>query len=247
MRYLLGLVAGLILVGVASAEIKITGETKVAPHRLVKLEATGAQPKAGLIWRVSPSKAVDKASTAKGHLQFTAPPGEYAVTLLAVRLSAAGETEVEEAEATVVIGEPKPPEPGPGPGPKPPDPPKPGDTPIPGPGLKVLIIYESAELSKMPATQQSILFARQLRDHLQAKCVVGPDNKTKEWRIYDKDVDTSAESKRWQDAMKRPRKSVPWIVIGGEASGYEGPLPATVSETLELLKKYESVTMKKAG
>lgn len=118
--------------------------------------------------------------------------------------------------------------------PVPPDPP----TPIPVPGFRVLIVYESADLAKMPAAQQLILFSKAPRDLLNQKCVVGPDGKTKEWRIWDKDSDVTNEPKVWQDVFKRPRSQVPWVVISSGTTGYEGPLPANVADFTTLLGKY---------
>ena len=124
-----------------------------------------------------------------------------------------------------------------------PDDPKPPDPivelpPIPGPGLKVLLTYESGVL--MPGAQIAILNGKTVRDYLEAKSPVGPDGKTKEYRIYDKDTDTSGESKLWQDAMKRPRTQVLWCIISdgkSKANSYEGPLPASVDEFMKLLRK----------
>ncbi len=150
---------------------------------------------------------------------------------------AAGDVPSDPALATVtIVGQPDPPVP---PGPVPPDPPgpTPGPVPIPGDGLRVLIVYESADLAKMPPAQQSILDSAAVRGYLQEKCAKGPDG-TPERRIWDKDTDASAESKLWQDAFKRPRKEVPWLVISNGKAGYEGPLPATVDDALKLLKQY---------
>jgi hypothetical protein len=131
----------------------------------------------------------------------------------------------------VTIGEP-------GPDPKPPDP-KPPDpkppAPIPVDGFRVLIVYESAD--SIPAAQRLILTAQEVRQYLNSKCVMGAANK--EWRIWDKDVDTSGETKLWQDAMRRPRQVVPWIIISDHPrGGFEGPLPKTLAETMTLLRKY---------
>jgi hypothetical protein len=135
------------------------------------------------------------------------------------------------AVCQVVVGTPTPP--------VPPDP-IPGPAPIPVKGLHVLIVYESAELSKLSPVQQAILFNKDMREYLNTTCPVGPDGKTREWRIWDKDVDASAESELWQAALKRDRKSVPWIIVSNpdKGGGYEGPLPATITETMALLKKY---------
>lgn len=216
-----------------SGTVTISGDTKVLPYKIVKLTADGADPKAGIIWRISPSKDVSKAtSSQKSRLEFVAPPGNYTVDLLSVRLSATGETQIDEAQVTVTIGEPTPPSP-----PVPPVPP-PSPAPIPLPGFRALFIYESAELGKMSAQQQLVLTSQTIRDYLSSKCVAGPDGRTKEWRFYDKDTDLSADGKVWQDAMKRPRTQVPWLIVSNGKEGYEGPLPENEAKTLELLKKY---------
>lgn len=154
--------------------------------------------------------------------------------------NAKGDVASELAVCTVVIGgvPPVPPDPGPTPVPPVPPVPPPSPAPIPVDGFRALIVYESAELGKMPAPQTNILYTKDIRDYLNSKTVKGTDGKTGEWRIWDKDVDTSNETKLWQDVMKRPRTAVPWIVISTGKDGFEGPLPATVADTLALLKKY---------
>lgn len=132
--------------------------------------------------------------------------------------------------------------PGPGPSPVPPgptpnpvDPPKP-PAPIAGDGLRVLVVYESADVQNLPATQSALLKSQTFRDYLDSRCV--PEGKTPAWRLWDKDVDTSKTAKQWQDAMKRPRGSLPWIVISDGKSGFEGPLPTTLDAAIELVKKW---------
>lgn len=129
------------------------------------------------------------------------------------------------------------------PGPKPPNPPDPPDpkpdpAPIPEAGFRVLFIYETADLGTYPKEQQAALTSQEIRQYLNAKCVLGPDGKTPERRFYDKDVDLSGESKLWQKAMQRPRGPMPWLIVSNGSTGYEGPVPANIAETLKLLKKY---------
>lgn len=131
------------------------------------------------------------------------------------------------------IPPPEPPTP-----PKPPEPPTPPPSPAPIPekGFRVLIVTESPEVSALPASQQLILTAGPVWEYLNTHAVQGPVNK--EWRIWPKNVNTTGERKLWQDAMARPRTSYPWILISNGETGFEGPLPSTVAETLTLLKKY---------
>lgn len=128
------------------------------------------------------------------------------------------------------------------PGPSPtPDPPGPTPTPppIPGDGLRVLIRYESGELQKVPATMTGVLYSMRLRTYLDSVCAMGPDGKTREWRIFDKDVDVSGESPTWQAAMKRPQQTNWWITISNGKTGFEGALPTNVDDTIALIKRYE--------
>ena len=47
-----------------------------------------------------------------------------------------------------------------------------------------------------------------------------------------------AEEKAWQDAMKRPHPTLPYLIVSNGKSGYEGPLPTSVDEAMTILKKY---------
>lgn len=118
--------------------------------------------------------------------------------------------------------------------PAPPVPPVPSPAPIPVDGFRVLMVYESSDLSKLPPGQLSILYGQQVRDYMTSKAAMGPDGKTKEWRILD--ADTIGDSPLWQAAMKRPRASLPWVVISDGHKGFEGPLPKTEAEMMTLLK-----------
>lgn len=154
--------------------------------------------------------------------------------------TAVGDEPSQPVICTVVIGNaPAPgpgpgPDPGPGPGPTPP----PAPVPIPLDGLRVLILYESADLAKLPKEQVAAMNSAEVRSYLTSKCVKGADNKTSEWRIWDKDVDASAEPAHWQAALKRPRTAVPWIIISTGKQGFEGPLPTTQADLLALLKRF---------
>ena len=126
------------------------------------------------------------------------------------------------------------PGPPPGPGPTPP----PGPAPIDGVGLRVLLIYETSESHSLTKDQQQILFGPVVRDFLNANCAKGDDRVTADWRLLDKDTIYTDPSNKFAKALLRPRTSIPWLVISNGTSGYEGPLPATPSETVELVKRF---------
>jgi hypothetical protein len=141
-----------------------------------------------------------------------------------------------------------------GPAPKPEPKPKPDEpptiAPIPAPGFRFLILYESDPMDmaeqRMSPQQNSIITSAIIRDWADANCPVGPDGKTPERRMWDWDVDTSSVTELWRNAVTRSQLKAggskkPWILIsnGDKKNGYEGPLPANVADTLELLKKWK--------
>ena len=108
--------------------------------------------------------------------------------------------------------------------------------PIPDPGFRVLIVYESADMTKYPVATQAILAGAEVREFLKKNCVA--EDGQPGFRIYDSDVNTSGDLAVWRTAMTRPRTELPWVVISNGKSGFEGPLPKTAAEFIDLCKKY---------
>jgi hypothetical protein len=139
------------------------------------------------------------------------------------------------------------PTPGPTPGPTPPGPP-PGPAPGPVANLRVLVVYDTATVTKLPAGQQSVLYAKAVRDALDAATPAGADGKTHAWRMWDAGTDASGEGGDWAALLKRPHTALPWVIFAGDAGvAYEGPLPATVPDMLALIQKYAPKSLQKAG
>lgn len=127
----------------------------------------------------------------------------------------------------------------PAPDPPKPDPPKPS-TPILGDGgMRVLFIVETMDgIGKVPVAMRSAIFGAEVRDILNTKTKPTPDGGKRGWYIIDKDEDFSAESRVWGDALKRPRTTLPWVIISSPVGNYEGPVPDNVAAMVALLKKY---------
>lgn len=163
--------------------------------------------------------------------------GKGDVELLIIPEGVKSEGEILRVRLAVDSGTPDPPKPPPDV-----DPPQPpGKRLIDREGLHVLIVYEEMEVSKLPPGQRAILGAKEVRDWLRAKCAADPSvgGDGKGWYMLDKDQDPTQLAKHWQDALKRPRTAVPWVIVsGGKNGSFEGPLPATVPEMMILLKKW---------
>jgi len=122
----------------------------------------------------------------------------------------------------------------------PPTPPIDPDPPIKDPGLRVLMVYESQDLPIMSADQKLIFFSTRLRDYLNDNCVLSDVTKTREWRIFDQDIEFPINCDSvWCNVMERPRASIPWIVISNGMTGFEGPLPRNVEDTITLINQYK--------
>jgi hypothetical protein len=147
---------------------------------------------------------------------------------------------------TVGGGPPVPPTPPPGPNP-PPDPTPPGPTPPPPPpnpapipveGFRVLVVYEKGADKNLPVLQRAIIAGKEVADYLSAVCAEEAGG-FPAYRFVDQNQDLSDDLKLWQDALARPRKSLPWVVISNGKTGIECPLPATPTEFIALCKQYE--------
>jgi hypothetical protein len=112
------------------------------------------------------------------------------------------------------------------------------DAPIQASGFRVLIVYDSISLAKLPAAQVSIFTSPDVSTYCRDHCTKGADGKTPEYRCFSQGTDVSKEPQVWQDAMKLPRQSLPWIVISDGKAGVSCPLPANTADTLALLRKY---------
>lgn len=112
-----------------------------------------------------------------------------------------------------------------------------GPPPIAGDGLRVLIVEDAAKRGTLPLAQRTILSSPRVWDYLNTHCAKGADGEPAR-RIFDHEERMDDAEPEWQEAMKRPRKSLPWWVISNGKSGGEGPLPATEEEALAILKKW---------
>lgn len=218
-------------------------EHDLADYRVAFERAEGERVIA--FWEVPAPLAYRELGADGDALHVTGPPGSYTlrVRLLvgrtfedARRLSAALPVEVTPDPAP----DPTPPGPRPPipPGPGPPGPPAPDPAPIPLDGLRVLIVYESKDATRLPPGQRLIFTSGLVRTFLNESCVKGPDGRTPEWRLYDQDTPVENELPHWRDALARPRASVPWLVVSNGEAGFEGPLPDSVAEFMAVVTSF---------
>lgn len=129
-------------------------------------------------------------------------------------------------------------------GPPTPDPVDPvdPDDPTPDPDtldknkIKVMIIEESSVRSQLPIGQFAAIFSKDVRAKLNEICSK-TDGKA-DWRVVDKDSDLSADANVWQQAMKLPRSSLPWLHISDGTKGVSMPVPTSEEEMLAILNRY---------
>lgn len=108
--------------------------------------------------------------------------------------------------------------------------PAPQPAPIPVAGLHVLIVEETDDRGRIPVGQLAALQSTAIRREVQEK--------GGQFRQFDDDP-TIADP-LWAAVRDRPRASLPWIIVSnGAKGGTEQPLPASVEETLALIRRYE--------
>ncbi len=120
-------------------------------------------------------------------------------------------------------------------------PPIPTDAPWPSPGLTVLILRESQPSKPLPVAQKAIFNSVLMHDWLTKNCVKLADNQPG-YRIWDDDPNPSNAPAVMQEAFKvvgaQTQGEAPMLGISNGKTGFVGPLPGTVEETLALLERY---------
>lgn len=162
MKQVLGIFLFMVLVQPAIAEVKVLGDDKADPYKLVILKAGGDVDGSALIWDFVNEEMVSSKEMQDGTLIFTAPPGTYKLKLRAIKIKD-GRPLVETARHIVTIGQgpdPKPPTPPTPPDPKPPAPPDPKPPTPPNPqselGKKLQAAYD-ADLAPKAAKRGFLL------------------------------------------------------------------------------------------
>lgn len=219
----------IVLLACASAAAEdIKGNLNPKAYGFAVLTVSGSAE--NVTWRINPAPV--QRHTKDGTLYFGGTPGvEYTVVAQVINVDwAKQKLTVAEAEAVVKFGDALPPQP-----PVPPQPPQP---PVPPPstdpfgtqGFKVLIVLEKQEQHLLTSGQVAGIFGSTTEEYIKGK--------GGEFAILDKDNTAATLPKAWQDVMKRPRASMPWVVIGNGKTGFEGPVPKASAEFHDLLKKY---------
>ena len=223
-----------LLLPILGQDLRVPAEIRggVAEFVTVLAETTGKTVK---FFPVDPGLSVFPAgllANPKATVVSSSQPGVYRLLVY----TAIGETPTDPQVCRVIIGNPIP-TPTPQPQPEVEPAPKPTPAPIPLDGLRVLMVYDSEQLAKLPPAQHAVFFSQELRGYLNSKCALS-DKGQREWRVWTSSTDASGEAEHWQQAMARPRKSLPWLIISNGKAGYEGPLPGTVADTLKLLQSF---------
>lgn len=179
---------------------------------------------------------------------FEAAAGQYAVIQIPPG-------DAQPVVVTLVLGGVAPVPVPPGPNPPGPDPPAPPGPPGPGPppnppqpapiaaaGFRVLILHETA--ARLPESQEQILSSPEVAGYLLAK-TARDSNGGASFRFWDDDY-SEAQLGNAPDYLRaayltakqaRP-DNTPWIVVSDGKTGESRELPATVADTLALLRKY---------
>lgn len=233
-----------------AAAAPVLGGPKQAPY-LIELNVSGVPKGTAVLWDVTYKVTTSGGATvyveaadiqsrtikSEQAFIFAGPKGQYKVRCRLVK----GEDSADlfwTGELTAGVAptppapDPKPP--GPTPDPKPPEP----ATPNPfgaAPGLRVMVVTESADDSKLPVGQYLVVRGKLFRDYVdtnaKGKYLLGVDKDTK--------FSDEADMAPYKTAMGlKDRTKLPWLYAGKEAAGLSMPLPATPEETIKAIDKF---------
>jgi hypothetical protein len=105
-------------------------------------------------------------------------------------------------------------------------------SPIAEPGFRVAVVEETKLRGTLPSGQLDIITATNpgsVRAYVDAKGA-------EKFQLIDPNSPTDKLAPHWQAALKRERKSVPWMIAGNGRTGFEGPLPESREAAMKILK-----------
>ena len=97
-------------------------------------------------------------------------------------------------------------------------------------GFRVLIVEEGVERRNLLPEQAAIFTSPSLRAFCKSNGA--------ELHCWDKDVDATRKPAEWQSMLKRPRQSLPWLIVEGKTI-FEGPLPKTAEEVQSIIASHK--------
>jgi hypothetical protein len=184
-RQLITAVVALIGLAPQVAAQQIVGPTSLAEHRLATYTVVGPDGKTAVEadFGVHPADRADLVSIS-GQAVVTAKPGPITITAAAVIDGRPRLLQVL-VTCTGATPQPQPPAPTPTP-PQPPRPPEPPPAPAWGPLARIVVLYESSEV-----TGREPWYSQAVRDALNATAPVEAGYRA--WRIFDRDLDVSGD------------------------------------------------------
>lgn len=106
----------------------------------------------------------------------------------------------------------------------------------PADGFRALLLFEAEDRGDYPPEVDAVINSTRVAKWLDENTELGPDQ-WPEWRFVDDDAPFHIPSSPLSQLRQRPRDSLPWLVVtNGGKIVYEGPVPAGIQPTLDLLK-----------
>lgn len=96
----------------------------------------------------------------------------------------------------------------------------PSDRLIDAPGVAVLVVYQDRDLTKYTQEQRDVISGALWADGLDAGA----------WRIVDADAKFTGDSPFRAAFESIDKSNLPWAVISGPGSQYQGPLPPSPAD-----------------
>ena len=95
--------------------------------------------------------------------------------------------------------------------------------------LTVVILEQTEWRNRIKPSQLNVISSKIWRESL--------DEIGGQWRVLDPEADVDKDEVWVQEAVKRKRNGLPWLIVQKEKIWYSGPVPQTIQEMLEIIQK----------